>query len=85
MIVSFTPYNYTHPASGEQISASLPVGYNKFFAGLLRNGKSPFATQHLLKRISTRNYWMESDWKQRRDVPYGRFVAHAIVVGTIQS
>lgn len=71
-------------APGGKMVASLPVGYNEFFDGLLRNGKSPFTTQHFLKRISKRNYWMESDWEQCRDVAYGRFVAHAIVIGTIQ-
>lgn len=68
-----------------KIVASLPVGYNEFFDGLLRDGKSPFGTQHFLKRISTRNYWLESEWEQCRDVPYGRFVAHAIVIGTLQN
>ena len=71
-------------APGGKIVVSLPIGYNKFFDGLLRDGKSPFTTQHFLKRISKRNYWEESDWEQCRDVPYGRFVAHAIVIGTIQ-
>lgn len=48
-------------APGGQIVASLPVGYNEFFNGLLRDGKSPFTKQHFLKRVSTRNYWVESD------------------------
>ncbi|GKS62950.1 hypothetical protein YTPLAS72_02540 [Nitrospira sp.] len=64
--------------------ASQPLGYNKFCDGLLRNGNSPFTTQHFLKRISKRNYWVESDWEQCRDVQYGRFVAHAIVIATIR-
>ncbi|MDR4467711.1 MAG: hypothetical protein MRJ68_05315 [Nitrospira sp.] len=38
-----------------------------------------------LKRVSTKNYWVESDWNNCKDVPYGRFVAHAIVIGTIQN
>lgn len=71
-------------APGGQIIASLPLGYNKFLDGLLRDGNSPFTTQHFLKRISKRNYWLESDWEQCRDVGYGRFVAHAIVIGTIE-
>lgn len=72
-------------APGGQIVASLPLGYNKFFDGLLRDGKSPFTQQHFLKRISKRNYWVESDWEQCRDVTCGRFVAHAIVIGTIRA
>lgn len=71
-------------APGGKIVASLPLGYNEFFDGLLRDSKSPFAQQHFLKRISKRNYWVESDWEQCRDVGYGRFVAHAIVIGTIR-
>ncbi len=71
-------------APGGQIIASLPLGYNKFLDGLLRDGNSPFTTQHFLKRISKRNYWLESDWERCRNVPYGRFVAHAIMVGTIR-
>lgn len=71
-------------APGGQIVASLPVGYNEFFDGLLHNGKSPFTQQHFLKRISKRNYWVESDWNGCKGVTYGRFVAHAIVIGTIQ-
>lgn len=63
--------------------ASLPIGYNQYFDGLLNSGRSPFTIQHCLKRISKQNYWIESDWEQCRDVPYGRFVAHAIVIGTI--
>ncbi len=71
-------------APGGQIVVSLPIGYNEFFDGLLRDGKSPFTQQHFLKRISTRNYWVESDWNECKDATYGRFVAHAIVIGTIQ-
>ena len=37
-----------------------------------------------LKRISNRNYWVESDWNGCKDVTYGRFVAHAICIGIIQ-
>ena len=66
-----------------QIVVSLPIGYNEFFDGLLRDGKSPFTQQHFLKRISKRNYWVESDWNGCKDATYGRFVAHAIVIGTI--
>jgi SAM-dependent methyltransferase len=72
-------------APGGQIVVSLPVGYNKFFDGLLRDGKSPFTTQHFLKRISKRNYWVESDWNGCKDATYGRFVAHAICIGTVGS
>lgn len=71
-------------ASGGQIVASLPIGYNKFFDELLRDGKSPFTQQHFLKRISTRNYWVESDWNGCKDATYGRFVAHAICIGIIR-
>lgn len=71
-------------APGGQIVASLPVGYNEFFDGLLRDDKSPFTTQHFLKRISKRNYWVQADWNGCKNAPYGRFVAHAIVIGTIQ-
>jgi hypothetical protein len=71
-------------APGGQIVASLPIGYNEFFAGLLREGESPFTQQHFLKRISKRNYWVESDWNDCKDATYGRFVANAIVIGTIQ-
>jgi hypothetical protein len=72
-------------APGGQIVVSLPVGYNKFFDGLLRDGKSPFTTQHFLKRISKQNYWVESDWDGCKDVSYGRFVAHAICIGTVRN
>lgn len=71
-------------APGGQIVASLPVGYNEFLDGLLRDDKSPFTTQHFLKRISKRNYWVESDWNGCKDATYGRFVAHAIVIGIIE-
>ncbi len=71
-------------APNGSLVASLPVGYNRYFDGLLNSGQSPFTTQHFLKRISKQNYWMESDWEQVRNVPYGRFVAHAIVIGTIR-
>ena len=71
-------------APGGQIVASLPIGYNEFFDGLLRDGKSPFTTQHFLKRVSKRNYWVESDWEHCRDASYGRFVAYALCIGLIQ-
>jgi hypothetical protein len=71
-------------APGGSLVASLPVGYNKFFDGLLRDGKSPFTRQHFLKRISKRNYWVESDWNGCKDSTYGRFVAHAICIGIVQ-
>ena len=71
-------------APSGRLVASLPIGYNRYFDYLQNNGKSPFTTQHFLKRISKQNYWIESDWEQCRNVPYGRFVAHAICIGTIQ-
>lgn len=71
-------------APSGKLVASLPIGYNQYFDGLLNSGRSPFASQHFLKRISKQNYWVESDWEQCRDMPYGRFVAHAIVIGTIR-
>jgi hypothetical protein len=71
-------------APGGQIVVSLPVGYNEFFDKLLRDGKNPFTTQHFLKRVSKRNYWVESDWNGYKDATYGRFVAHAICIGIIQ-
>ena len=71
-------------APGGKLIASLPVGYNHYFDSLLDRGKSPFTSQHFLKRISQQNYWVESDWEHCRNVPYGRFVAHAICIGTIQ-
>lgn len=64
--------------------ASLPIGYNRYFDNLLNEGQSPFTSQQFLKRISKQNYWIESNWEQCRDVPYGRFVAHAIVIGIIE-
>ncbi len=67
-----------------RLVASLPIGYNRYFDYLQNRGKSPFTNQHFLKRISKQNYWVESDWEHCRDVPYGRFVAHAICIGTIQ-
>lgn len=71
-------------APSGRLVASLPIGYNRYFDYLQNSGKSPFTTQHFLKRISRQNYWIESDWEQCRDVPYGRSVAHAIVIGIIQ-
>jgi len=65
--------------------ASLPIGYNRYFDGLLRSGKSPFTTQRFLKRVPKRNYWVESDWENCRDAPYGRFVANALVIGFIRA
>ncbi|MCP9440252.1 MAG: hypothetical protein NNA20_07065 [Nitrospira sp.] len=70
-------------APGGSLVASLPIGYNRFFDDLLDRGTSPFTTQHFLKRISKRNYWVEADWEQVHDVPHGRFVAHAICIGMI--
>ena len=72
-------------APGGCLVASLPVGYNRYFDGLLDSGHSPFTAQHFLKRISKQNYWVESDWEQVRGVPYGRFVAHAICIGIVHS
>lgn len=71
-------------APSGRLVASLPIGYNRYFDYLQSNGKSPFTTQHFLKRISKRNYWVESDWNGSKDATYGRFVAHAICIGTIQ-
>lgn len=72
-------------APSGKLVTSLPIGYNQYFDDLLNRGKSPFTSQHFLKRISKQNYWIESDWEQCRAVPYGRFVAHAIVIGTIEA
>ena len=71
-------------APSGKLIASLPIGYNRYFDYLQNNGKSLFTTQHFLKRISKQNYWVESDWEQCCNVPYGRFVAHAICIGSIQ-
>jgi hypothetical protein len=67
------------------IVASLPIGYNGYFDALLASGKTPFTTQHFLKRISKKNYWIETDWESCRDASYGRFVANALCIGTINS
>ena len=71
-------------ASGGTLMASLPLGYNTYFDGLIENGRSPFTTQHFLKRISKKNYWVESDWESCRTAPYGRSVANALCIGIIR-
>lgn len=72
-------------APGGTIVASLPLGYNDYFNNLLKTGKTPFTEQHFLKRVSKRNYWIETDWDHCRDAKYGRFVANAVVIGIIAS
>lgn len=67
-----------------KLVASLPIGYNRYFDDLLNSGRSPFTTQHFLKRISEKNYWLESDWEGCRRAPYGRFVANALCIGIIR-
>jgi len=71
-------------AVGGTMMTSLPLGYNTYFDGLLENGRSPFTTQHFLKRISKKNYWIESDWKGCRTASYGRSVANALCIGIIR-
>lgn len=71
-------------APGGTLMASLPLGYNTYFDGLIENGQSPFTTQHFLKRISKKNYWIESDWESCRTTPYGRSVANALCIGIIR-
>jgi hypothetical protein len=66
------------------LMASLPLGYNTYFDGLIENGQSPFTLQHFLKRISKKNYWVESDWGSCRTAPYGRSVANALYIGIIR-
>lgn len=66
------------------LMASLPLGYNTYFDELIENGQSPFTTQHFLKRISKKNYWVESDWESCRTSPYGRSVANALCIGIIR-
>ena len=36
------------------LMASLPLGYNIYFDGLIENGQSPFTTQHFLSGFPTR-------------------------------
>jgi hypothetical protein len=71
-------------APSGKLMASLPIGYNEFFDGLLRDRKSPFTSQYFLKRISKKNYWRESDWESCRTASYGRSVANALCIGIIQ-
>ena len=71
-------------APGGTMMASLPLGYNTYFDGLIESGQSPFTSQHFLKRISKRNYWRESYWENCRTVPYGRSVANALCIGIIR-
>ena len=71
-------------AASGTIMASLPLGYNTYFDGLIENGQSPFTTQYFLKRISKKNYWIESDWEGCRTSPYGRSVANALCIGVIR-
>lgn len=84
LLAAIDHLRHTCLAPSGSLVASLPIGYNRYFDGLLNGGKSPFTTQHFLKRVSKRNYWVEADWEHCRDAPYGRFVAHAIVIGTIR-
>lgn len=55
-----------------------------FIYPLTKEKSLNFVTQHFLTRISKRNYWVEADWNDCKEVTYGRFVAQAIVIGTIQ-
>ncbi|HEU5409168.1 MAG TPA: hypothetical protein VFU48_15475 [Nitrospira sp.] len=71
-------------AVGGTMMASLPLGYNTYFDELIENGQSPFTTQYFLKRISKKNYWVESDWEGCRTSPYGRSVANALYIGIIR-
>lgn len=71
-------------ATSGELVASLPIGYNRYFDYLQNRGKSPFTTQHFLKRISKKNYWVESDWEGCRTSPYGRSVANALCIGIIR-
>ena len=71
-------------ATSGKLVASLPIGYNRYFDYLQNHGKSPFTTQHFLKRISKKNYWVESDWEGCRTAPYGRSVANALCIGIIR-
>lgn len=71
-------------AAGGTMMASLPLGYNTYFDELIENGQSPFTTQYFLKRISKKNYWVESDWESCRTAPYGRSVANALYIGVIR-
>lgn len=71
-------------APGGTMMTSLPLGYNAYFDGLIENGQSPFTTQHFLKRISKKNYWVESNWEGCRTMPYGRSVANALCIGIIR-
>ncbi len=54
------------------------------FDGLIENGQSPFTIRHFLKRISKKNYWIESDWESCRTTPYGRSVANALCIGIMR-
>jgi len=72
-------------APGGTIVASLPLGHNTYLDNLLKTGKTPFTKLKFLKRVSKRNYWVESDLDHCHDATYGRFVANAVVIGTIAS
>jgi hypothetical protein len=71
-------------APGGTLTASLPLGYNTYFDGLIESGRSPFTVQYFLKRISKKNYWVESDWEDCRTAAYGRSVANALCIGFIR-
>lgn len=73
-------------APGGTLVVTMPLGYNRYVDEYLRVGRFPFSVSRFMKRVSTRNEWVEVLRREVTDAVYGYpfFFANAIVVGVYQ-
>ncbi|HUL00581.1 MAG TPA: hypothetical protein VLX29_06975 [Nitrospirota bacterium] len=49
-----------------QFIATLPLGQNAELDGLLEKNEIPFVQQFYLKRVTSDNVWIETEWRDIR-------------------
>jgi hypothetical protein len=65
---------------------TLPIGYTLELDELLKEGKIEFTKRNCLKRISTDNKWVETDWNDIQNTKYSfPFpAANGLIIGLIE-
>lgn len=66
-----------------RLLVTMPLGYNRYVDGYLRDGDYPFSDIFFMKRISAKNEWIQVPYEEVRDTIYGHpfFFGNAIMVG----
>lgn len=70
-----------------EIIFSLPIGYNPIIDSYIKTKTIKLSQKYLLKRISKKNEWVESDWREIEKIKYGSPFPYSngLIIGVIRN